>query len=239
MLPLVIQILSLRPLNDAMSVTVRIWFDLRVCLPVNSWKLLLHSLLEIGITLAVLLELDSFLILIEKIRSIFDSCMIYDRFVVPRIVTYVPCLKSRAREMARLPASRMVCQPKWLFPNHLFLTFKCLEIKMSDLLCLCLWKRLIWKRQKEAMTGCQGDVHRIWRSFYFRRPIWTWVNDYNVRVQPNWKAHISSNRDKTWCCGEYCLFIYQKEMLHIRSLTGAWNSNLMYTRYCSFRIHWN
>ena len=91
-------------------------------------------------------------------------------FVVPRIVTYAQCLKSRAREMARLPTSRMACQPKWLFPNHLFLTFKWLGIKMSDLLCLCLWKRMIWKRQKEAMTGCQGDVHRIWGHFTFVGP---------------------------------------------------------------------
>ena len=83
MLPLVIQILSLRPLNDTMSVTVKIWFDLLDCLPVNSWKLLSHSLLEIGIIFAVLSELDSFLN--EKIRSIFGSCMIYKLLICDRI----------------------------------------------------------------------------------------------------------------------------------------------------------
>ena len=116
---------------------------------VIQWKLPSHSLLEIDIIFAVLSEL----FLDWKDPFLHDRVL----FVVPHIMTYVRCLKSRAREMARLPASRMVCQPKWLFPNYLFLRFKCLESKMSDLLCLCLWKRLIWKRQKEAITGCQGE----------------------------------------------------------------------------------
>ena len=112
MLPLVIQILSLRPLNDAMSVTVRIWFDLLDCLPVNSWKLLSHSLLEIGITFAVLSELDSFLI--EKIRS----CTIYDRVRCPAHCDVRPMSEISSTRNGKvagiadgLPAKVIVSQP--------------------------------------------------------------------------------------------------------------------------------
>ena len=156
--------------------------------------------------------------------------------VVSRIVTYVRCLKSRAREMARLPASRMVCQPKWLFPNHLFLRFKSLEIKMSDFLCLCPWKRLIWKTKRGGLS--RWMFTEVGGHFTFVGPC---VNDYNVLSESlaSWKAHVASNRDNAWRCGEYCLFLYWKEMLDIRSLTGTWNSTLIQTRYCSFRIHWN
>ena len=72
-----------------------------------------------------------------------DSCSSY--------LDVLSMSESLVREMARLPASRMVYQPKWPIPDHPYLSLKAIKIKASDLLCLCFGKMLFCKTQSETV----------------------------------------------------------------------------------------